>query len=137
MAVLVDTGILYAAADRRDRWHKRALEFLRDADEPLLVPFAVLPEACYFLQTRLGIAQRDALLDSFAKGGLVLAENTSADLLRAREICGQYRNVELDLADACLIAVAERLKITRIATTDRRDFSLVRPAHCDKFELLP
>jgi hypothetical protein len=38
---------------------------------------------------------------------------------------------------ATVVATAERLKITRILTTDRRDFSLVRPRHCSAFELLP
>lgn len=137
MAVLVDTGILYAAADRRDAWHKRAVEFFTNCNDPLLVPFAVLPEASYLFQTRLGSVQRDALLESFANGSLELVENTLADLLRARELCTQYRDLELDLADACIIAVAERLQVTRIATVDRRDFSLIRPRHCEHFELLP
>ena len=39
--------------------------------------------------------------------------------------------------DASLIAVAERLGATRIATLDRAHFSIVRPAHCDAFELSP
>ncbi len=98
---------------------------------------AVLPEVCYLLQTRLGFAQRDALLDSFARRGFDLAENGLSDLLRAREICATYKSLSLDLADACLVATAERLQITRIATTDRRDFSLVRPRHVEKFDLLP
>jgi len=36
-----------------------------------------------------------------------------------------------------VIALAERLGITQIATLDRRDFSVVRPAHTDAFILLP
>ena len=39
--------------------------------------------------------------------------------------------------DASVVAAAERLGLTEIATTDRRDFSLVSPAHAESFELLP
>jgi hypothetical protein len=38
---------------------------------------------------------------------------------------------------ASVVAVAERLKATRVATLDHRHFRAVRPAHCDAFELLP
>jgi hypothetical protein len=39
--------------------------------------------------------------------------------------------------DALIVAMAERLKITRLLTLDRRDFQIIRPKHCDSFELLP
>jgi predicted nucleic acid-binding protein len=35
------------------------------------------------------------------------------------------------------MAIAERLGVTRIYTLDRRDFSVVRPAHAERYELLP
>jgi predicted nucleic acid-binding protein len=41
------------------------------------------------------------------------------------------------LVDASIIAVAERLNVTTIATLDRRDFTVVRPVHCQAFELIP
>ena len=45
MAVLLDTGVIYALADTDDRWHVRCLEWLRENREPLLVPLTVVPEA--------------------------------------------------------------------------------------------
>jgi uncharacterized protein len=36
-----------------------------------------------------------------------------------------------------VVAAAERLGVTTIATTDRRDFSVVRPSHTPSFELVP
>jgi predicted nucleic acid-binding protein len=67
-SILVDTGPLYALADKDDDWHLRTVRFF---------------------------------------------------------------------VDATVVAIAERLKIQRILTTDCRDFSLVRPRHCKEFELLP
>jgi len=43
----------------------------------------------------------------------------------------------LGFVDASIVAIAERFKLHAIATTDRRDFSLVRPAHVDRFTLVP
>jgi uncharacterized protein len=39
--------------------------------------------------------------------------------------------------DAGLIAVAERLGLTTIATLDHRHFGVVRPRHVDALTLLP
>jgi predicted nucleic acid-binding protein len=49
----------------------------------------------------------------------------------------QYADAKFDFADAALMALSERLNITRVATLDRRDFGLFRPAHCPALELLP
>lgn len=48
-----------------------------------------------------------------------------------------YGDVAFYIVDCCIMAIAERLGVTRIATFDRRDFSIFRPQHCDFFELLP
>ena len=39
--------------------------------------------------------------------------------------------------DASLVAVSERLGLTRLATLDRRHFAVVRPDHTAAFELIP
>lgn len=59
------------------------------------------------------------------------------DLVRVHEILEQYADNQLDFTDAAIVATAERLNITRVYTLDRRDFSVIRPSHCDYFELLP
>ena len=43
----------------------------------------------------------------------------------------------LGFVDASIIAVAERFTVTTVATLNRRDFAVVRPAHRDAFELVP
>jgi hypothetical protein len=53
------------------------------------------------------------------------------------ELVGQYANLDLGAADASVVALAERLGVTTIATVDRRDFSVVRPKHVAAFELVP
>jgi len=36
-----------------------------------------------------------------------------------------------------VIAIAERLNLTEVATVDRKHFSIVRPRHVSAFGLLP
>jgi uncharacterized protein len=57
------------------------------------------------------------------------------DVTRAAAILERYP--EIGFTDASVVAMAERLKVRRIATTDRRDFARVRPRHVDAFELVP
>jgi predicted nucleic acid-binding protein len=49
----------------------------------------------------------------------------------------QYASLRLDLIDPSLVAVAERLGLTTLATLNHRDFTVVRPRHAEAFELLP
>lgn len=62
---------------------------------------------------------------------------TPEDLTRAYEMLVKYADSKLDFTDAAIVAISERLTITRIYTFDRRDFSIIRPKHCDYFEVLP
>jgi uncharacterized protein len=43
----------------------------------------------------------------------------------------------LGTLDTSVVAAAERRDVSAIATTDYRDFKVVRPAHAEAFELLP
>jgi predicted nucleic acid-binding protein len=54
-----------------------------------------------------------------------------------RELLRNHRDRPMDLADAALIAVAERLKARRVFTVDRGDFELYRPARLGRFVILP
>jgi hypothetical protein len=60
---------------------------------------------------------------------------TQRDLKRTGELMSAYE--ALGFVDASVVAVAERLKLHVIATTDRRDLSIVRPAHVERFTLVP
>jgi predicted nucleic acid-binding protein len=136
-AILVDTGPLYAMADRDDDWHSRVVRFLGRSRDELIVPVAVLPEAAYLLAAHLGPDAEGKLVRSVVNGEMGLAELTTRDMRRALELLERYAAARIGFVDATVVATAERLKISRILTTDRRDFSLIQPRHCKAFELLP
>ena len=79
----------------------------------------------------------DALLGSVVDGTVVVVDLEWADYARVRELVSQYSDLPLRFVDAAVVAVAERLEETTIATLDRRHFSVVKPVHCGAFTLVP
>jgi len=134
---LVDTGILYAAADRDDAWNDRATRWLNDFPGRVLLASSIIPEVCYLLNTYLGLDAEVKFVRSLKERELLVEHFAIDDLARVEKLLQVYHNLNLGFVDACTIAVAERLKITEIATTDRRHFSAVKPRHCPSFTLLP
>jgi hypothetical protein len=135
--VLVDTGILYAMADLDDAWHETVKAFLQNNTETLVVPITVLPEICYLLNTHLGQESERKLIASITQSELRVEGLTSDDFRRSLQLLETYSDVNIGFVDASMVAIAERLKINRILTTDRKHFSIIRPRHCRSFDLLP
>jgi predicted nucleic acid-binding protein len=135
--VIVDTGPLVAAADRADSWHRKCAEFLAAATAPLLVPPTVVTEVCYMVARTGGGEAEAAFLRLFGEGLLTFVELDPADLGRMADLTERYSDFPLGCVDASVVAVAERLGITEVATLDRKHFGVVRPRHVERFTLLP
>lgn len=133
--VLVDTGILYAAADTDDAWHDAARACLERQDQLLVVPVSVLPEVAYLLHTRLGAAAERAFMRSVAGGDLEVEALRPQDMDECVEVMARFP--DLGFVDASIVALANRLKVRAIATTDRHHFSKLVPKHGARFELVP
>ncbi len=135
--IIVDTGPLYAAVDRRDAHHEECSEFFETDDGPLVVPVSVLIECSYLIETHIGPTEEAKFLLSSQDGSFQVEDLTSADLKRMAGLVEKYSDLPLGAVDASVIAVAERLGVTDIATLDHRHFTVVRPGHADAFTLLP
>ena len=136
--IVVDTGVLYAAADRSDPDHDRSKQLLEaHVADQLVVPAPVVVETSWLLSSRLGVAAEVGFLRAVAAGEVTLIDLTSDDWHRVVELLEQYHDLDLGLVDASIVAVAERLAVTTIATLNDRDFRVVRPRHCDAFVLAP
>jgi uncharacterized protein len=136
VVLLADTNIWLAAADRRSDRHSECAAILRGHLGELAAPVPVIAEASWLILDRLGTAAQAAYLRLITSGQLTPVDLTETDWQRCAELAEQYASLRLDLIDASLVAVAERLKLTTLATLDRRDFTVVRPRHADAFELL-
>ncbi len=125
MAIILDTGIVYAYYDRRDSWHARAREVTEENRGALILPSPVIPEVDHLLGARLGAAARLSLYDGLAGGHFFVAELPADGYGRVEELNRQFAALDLGFVDAAVIAIAETLGLMRIATTDRRDFGAV------------
>ena len=136
-SILVDTGPLYAMVDRDDSWHERIAAFLTALPRRLIVPITVLPEACYLIGAHLGPHVEVEFARSLQRKEVNVELLSKDDLARTVEVMAKYSDAALGFVDASIVAVAERLKVKELLTTDRRHFSLVRPRHCPTFDLKP
>ena len=138
MALLIDTGFLYATVDKSDTNHERVVNLLPTLpNENLVLPTPVIVEVSYLLQTRLGHWEMRQFISTLEGSPVQFESITKADIRRVYDLLDQYSNLELDFVDASITALAERLNIRRILTVDQRDFRIIRPSHCDYFEILP
>ncbi|MHB1712496.1 MAG: type II toxin-antitoxin system VapC family toxin, partial [Acidimicrobiales bacterium] len=80
---------------------------------------------------------RRSQLLSVSSGELARVDLDDSDWERAVELVETYADLGLGLVDASVITVAERLRVTTIATLNHRDFTVVCPRHTAAFELLP
>lgn len=135
--IVVDTGPIVTAMNDRDQHHASCADLFRKGSGPFFVPAPVLTEVCYLLETRRGPQVEAAFLTSLAKRELELVNLVAADLKRMAHLVTTYRSLPLGGVDASVIAVAERLGVTRVATIDRKHFSVVRPLHTESFALVP
>jgi len=136
MPALCDTSFVFSLIDRADPQHTqcRAL-YLRLPD--LLLPAPALTELSYLFHRTGGNRAVVGALRTIREGHIAIVDLDAADYDRSIAILDKYSDSRIDFVDACIMAMAERLRITRILTFDRRDFGLYRPAHCEHFELLP
>ena len=137
MALIADSGALYGLYDRSDKHHKRLRLALQAERGPIIIPTPILGEIDYLLRVRLGIAAELDFLDDIMGGSFNLEQFSHADLVRSRALVAKYRDLDLGLADAAVIATAERLHVDRILTVDVRDFRAVRSESGKPFVLLP
>lgn len=135
MPLLLDTGVLYALADADDAWHARSRDYLARSRVALVVPITVLPEVAYLLRDRLGPGEERAFIGALTRDPLRVETINRADLERCVAVMDTYP--QIGFVDASVVAIAERLRIRTIATTDRRHFGPIRPAHVPAFELVP
>jgi hypothetical protein len=135
--VIVDTGVFVAAANRDDPDHEPCRALLVELTGTAIVPSLVVAESGFLIARDLGATVEASFLRSLTTDRYRLEPPTPGDLLRAADLVETYADLGLGTTDATLIALAERLGETDIATLDRRHFTVVRPGHAESFTLHP
>jgi len=124
--IIVDSGFLYALADRADRWHERASAQRGTEDEGWITTWPVITETCWLLANRLAPRFAADLIDDAISGAFGLWDLPAAVLPDAARLMRRYAALPMDFADASLVLLAEHLDEGRILSTDERDFHAYR-----------
>ncbi len=131
--VLLDTGVIVALLDRDERWHSAAVEAIQRSRAPLVTCEAVIAESCYLLRRLPGAPE--AVIENVAGGTFQLPFVLAQAAREIKRIQRKYRDLQIDLADACLIQCAEELGTGDILTLDA-EFEIYRWARNRPFRLM-
>ena len=121
--ILIDTGPIVAALDRRDAHHAWAAEQFKAFPAPLLTCEAVLMEAAYLVQ-RAGL-HPERVLDFVTTRALRVSFDMEAEAEALKHLLRRYHDVPMDLADACLVRMTELYPNSTLLTLDS-DFQIYR-----------
>ena len=136
MTLVCDSSVVVAALNRHDPDHDRCADLL-STSSATTIPAPVLVEVDWVARSRGVTEATDALLASIDGRDVLVVDLDEEDYRRVRSLQQRYADLPLDFVDAAVVAIAERLEQTRIATLDRRHFSVIRPLHVPAFELVP
>jgi uncharacterized protein len=137
LALICDTGPLYAALDRADADHAACAGLLSTTAEPIVVPAPVVVELGWLASSRLDPKAFLAFLADVGAARVLVTELELADYRRISQLLERYADLPLGFVDAAVLAVVERFKELKLATLDHRHFSVVRPRHSANLELVP
>jgi uncharacterized protein len=137
LALILDTGPILAAMDAGDRDHEACAELLEEVTEELVIPAPILPELDYWFHKGMGPAALLALLDEIRGGVFRVVDLGANDYGRVFELLETYIDLRVGFVDAAVMAIVERLGEPKLATLDRRHFTIIRPRHVEALELVP
>jgi predicted nucleic acid-binding protein len=132
-SVLADSGFLVAVYNSRDAYHRRCMKFYESLEAPLATCEPVIAETIYLLSSTPGAA--NDILASVEEGVLAIPFKLSESAAPVRNVMKKYRDLGIDLADGCLIQMADELDTGDILTLDS-DFRHYRWRRNRAFNLL-
>lgn len=130
---LLDTGVIVALLDRDERSHAECVEVVSEVAGPLATCEAAIAEACYLLRRIRGAPA--AVIRNVANGVFQIPVRLAERADTIERLLKKYHDVPMDLADGCLVDLADQLGTGRILTLDA-DFEFYRWRSRRKFELL-
>ena len=132
--VLLDTGFIVALLDRSENFHKTCARTVREVEAPLVTCEAVITESCYLLRNLSGASE--AVIGNIAAGIFQVPFQLSRDIAGVKQVLRKYKDRKIDLADACLIRLADQFGTGDILTLDQ-DFAIYRWGRNKPFRVLP
>lgn len=128
---LIDAGPLIALFNKNDKYHNKIKQFLKDYSGVLLTTWPVITEVSHMLD--FNIQTQIDFLTWVQLGGVIIEDINYKDILRIIELSKKYSDVPMDLADASLVVLSEKLNIKEIITIDS-DYYIYRTINKEMIE---
>ncbi len=135
--IILDTSVLYAYVVRTDPRNTVAAAFVDQNEGAFIISPYVVAEIDYLIATRFGVRDELAVLQGIASGNFDLPVLAAPDLIDCAGLIERYSDHKIGIADASLVVLAHRYQTRKIATFDRRHFSILKTFEGEAFELLP
>lgn len=135
MRVLIDTSALVAALREDDARHRDCVPVMETLGLPVFTCWPVLTEAAWLLHGHPHWVAR--LFSLLTSGSIQVLDLDAAAFAWIPDFLRRYSTMRPDLADACLVYLAEREGLDTIFTLDRRDFSVFRLKGKRCFKIIP
>lgn len=137
MALVLDTGVIYAALDENDRDHARCADLIERSNEQLVLPEAVLVELDYWLRKNATIEAWTAFAEDVQAGAYALWPADAELVVAAARLQRRFVDQDLGFVDAAVFCTCEALGETKIASLDHRHFGVLRDGQNRALKLLP
>jgi len=135
--IITDTGFWLALRNKKDKYHLHALECAEKYNtERFVTTWPVMVETFYLLMSRLSYEDALAFIHAYKICAFDVVNLHHSDAARIEVLCRKYADLPMDLADASLVILAERLNHGRILSTDQRNFKTYRWKHRKPFNNL-
>ena len=135
--ILLDTSGVLAALFEDQRHHRACASALLDAEPPLILSPFVLAEIDYLIQKFGGTKAELLFLEDVGRGAYDLATFDVHDVAQARKVVENYSDIDIGLADASIVVLAERYGCRDVLTLDHRHFHAFRFSRRRSFRILP
>jgi len=133
--ILIDTGPIVAWLDENDQHHQACKQYSENLPEVLYTCWPVITEACYLLRRRPEFVNK--LLEMVHGGYYELLDIPIDEITEVGGLLAKFNDQQIDLADACLVHLADREGISTVFTVDQRHFQLFRTDSGEPLQLLP
>ncbi len=134
-SIIADAGYFIALFNPDDKHHTTAWEVSKQFSNPLISTWPIIAEATLIL-LRAGEKNQQALLRSLVDGACEIFSLQEAHLPRIYKLMIQFHTLPMDMADASLLILAEKLGYGQIFSTDQRDFGSYPWKNQEPFENL-
>ena len=135
MQIILDTSAIIGLMDKKYIKHRYLKKIFTERENIYILPSTIISEVCYMLESRFGNKIELIFLQEINKS-FHLEILKDEDIIRIIEILKKYEDLNIGYVDASIVAIAERLKINKIFTLDRKHFEVVAPRGFDNFDIL-